>query len=156
MDTIDRKICKLIQHDGKLSSAALADALGLPISTANDRLRRLGASGVIAAWRGVLDPARVGAGLCAFLFIDMSHDGETEAAATLKARSEVMELHHVSGAHSYLAKVRVADMPAMQKFLSEVVKPLKAVTRTETVFALDTLKETSEVAVAPPPEASPS
>ncbi len=149
MDTIDKKICELVQRDGKASSAVLAEAVGLSLSAANERLRRLDATGVIRAWRGVLDPARVGAGLCAFVLVDMSFAGEVDAAAVLAARAEVQELHHVSGAHSYMMKVRVADMPAMQRFLTEVVKPLAAVTRTETIFALETLKETSEVAVAP-------
>lgn len=149
MDTIDKKICELVQRDGKASSAVLAEAVGLSVSAANERLRRLDAAGVIRAWRGVLDPARVGAGLCAFVLVDMSFAGEAEAAAALTARAEVQELHHISGAHSYMMKVRVADMPAMQRFLAEVVKPLAAVTRTETIFALATVKETSEVAVAP-------
>lgn len=154
MDTIDRKICALIQKDGRLSSAALAKAVGLPLSTANDRLRRLEAQGTIAGWHGVLDPAQIDAALCGFILIDMHHDGEAEAAAALTARDEVQELHHISGAHSYLVKVRLKDMAAMQRFLSEVVKPLKAVHRTETIFALDTLKETSALPL--PPEKAPS
>lgn len=149
MDDIDLTICDLIQRDGRASSAQLAEAVGLSVSAANERLRRLDAAGVVAAWRGVLDPARVGAGLCGFVLVDMRFEGEREAAEALAARPEVQELHHVSGAHSYLMKLRVADMPAMQRFLTEVVKPLAAVTRTETIFALETLKETSEVAVAP-------
>lgn len=148
MDEIDRMICDTVQRDGKLSSAGLARAVGLPVSTANDRLRRLEAQGVIAAWRAVLDPMRVGAGLCAFVLVDMAHDGEADAVAALRARAEVMELHHVSGAHSYLLKLRVRAMPDVQRFLADVLKPLAAVQRTETIFALETLKETSEVCVA--------
>jgi Lrp/AsnC family leucine-responsive transcriptional regulator len=149
MDEIDRKICEIVQREGRSSSAAIAEAVGVAVSTANERVRRLDAAGVISAWRGVLDPARVGAGLCAFMLIDMAYDGEAEAVEVLRARAEVQELHHISGAHSYLAKARVADMPAMQRFLRDVVKPLRSVQRTETIFALDTLKETTEVLVAP-------
>lgn len=149
MDNIDRKICELIQSDGRLSSSALAKSIGLPVSTANDRLRRLEASGIIAGWSGLLSPEHVGAALCGFVLIDMAHDGEAEAAQALIAAPEVLELHHISGAHSYLLKARVRDMADMQRFLAEVVKPLPAVTRTETVFALDTLKETRAVRIAP-------
>lgn len=149
MDDMDRKICDLLQADGKLSTAALAEAVGLPLSTAADRLRRLQANGVIRAFHAELDPAKVGAPLLAFVLVDISFDGETEASAALAARPEVQELHHISGAHSYLMKVRVADMAAMQRFLAEAVKPLAAVTHTETIFALDSLKETAAVEVAP-------
>lgn len=150
MDEIDRKICGLVQKDGRRSSAEIAEAVGVSVSTANERVRRLAASGVISAWRGVLDPVRVGAGLCGYVLIDMSFDGEAEAAEALAARPEVLELHHISGPHSYLAKVRVADTRAMQKFLQDVLKPLKAVQRTETIFTLDTVKETTEVLITPP------
>ncbi|MGO4263962.1 Lrp/AsnC family transcriptional regulator, partial [Lysobacter sp. TAB13] len=57
MDRIDRMICEIVQRDGRASSATIAEAVGLPVSTANDRLRRLDANKVISAWRGILDPA---------------------------------------------------------------------------------------------------
>jgi Lrp/AsnC family leucine-responsive transcriptional regulator len=41
-------------------------------------------------------------------------------------------------------------MNALQTFLAEVVKPLRAVTRTETILALDTIKETAAIAVTSP------
>lgn len=149
MDQIDRMICEIVQRDGRTSSATIAEAVGLPVSTANDRLRRLDTNKVISSWRGILDPARVGAELCAFLLVDMTFDGEAVAVEALRSRREVLELHHISGAHSYLVKIRVADMAAVQRFLGEVVKPLSAVQRTETIFALETLKETTEILIAP-------
>ncbi|WP_170336889.1 AsnC family transcriptional regulator [Ruegeria arenilitoris] len=39
MDAVDRKICEIVQGDGRASSAAIAEASGVPTSTANDRLR---------------------------------------------------------------------------------------------------------------------
>ena len=148
MDSLDRKICEIVQTDGRSSSAEIAAAVGVSVSTANERVRKLAASGVVTAWRGVLDPLKVGAGLCGFALVDMAYDGEEEAKAALMRRPEVQELHHISGAHSYLMKVRVADTAAMQRFLQEVVKPLKAVQRTETIFVLETVKETTEVLIA--------
>lgn len=149
MDAIDRKICEIVQQDGRASSASIAEAAGVPTSTANDRLRRLAANGTIQGWHAALDPHRVGAGLACFVLIDMSYDGETEAVEALCARPEVMELHHISGAHSYLLKLRMQNMEAVQDFLAEVVKPLVAVHHTETIFAMKTHKETAAMHVAP-------
>ncbi len=149
MDDIDRKICEIIQRNGRASSAEIAAAVGVSVSTANERVRRLASNGVIAAWRGVLDPERVGAPFCSFMLIDMTYDGEDAAVEALRARPEVMELHHVSGKHSYLAKIRVADTVALQNFLQEIVKPLAGVERTETIISLQTIKETSELPMAP-------
>ncbi len=151
MDNIDRKICDLLQRDAKRSTSAIAEAVGLPLSTAADRLKRLTASGAIRGTHATLDPAALGAGLCAFVLIDMSHDGEAEATARLIADPRMQELHHVSGPHSYLAKLRVKDIAALQRFLAEIVKPLPAVRRTETLVALDSLKETAAIALEDPP-----
>ncbi len=148
MDESDRMLCALVQRDGRMSNAELGSALAVPTSTANDRLRRLQKAGVIKGWHAALDPQRVGAGTACFVLIDMDYAGEAEAVRMICSRAEVMELHHVSGAHSYLAKLRVAHLDAVQTFLAEVVKPLPAVRRTETLLALTTLKETSAVAVA--------
>ena len=148
MDDIDRRICGIIQSDGRISSTDVAEAVGVSVSTANERVRRLVESGVVREWRGVLDPARVGAGLCAFILIDMAYEGEAEAAAALEDRPEVLELHHISGAHSYLAKIRVANTGAMQSFLQDTVKPLKAVVSTESLISLSTLKETTAVLIS--------
>lgn len=149
MDKADRKICEIVQRDGRASSAAIAEAADVPTSTANDRLRRLAANGTILGWHAALDPHRIGARLAGFVLIDMGYEGEAEAVEALCARPEVMELHHISGAHSYLLKLRVQDMDAVQDFLAEVVKPLAAVHHTETIFALKTHKETAAMRVAP-------
>ena len=148
VDDIDRKICGLLQVNARTSSAELAEAVGLSVSSANERVRRLVAQGVVTGWQARLDPEIVGAGLCALIFIDMDYDGEREACAALVARPEVMDLHHVSGAHSYLMKIRVRNSRALQAFLQDVLKPLPAVQRTETLLSLDALKETLAVPIA--------
>lgn len=147
MDRIDRQICALVQSDAKRSTAQIAEAVGLPLSTAADRMKRLQAAGVITGHHATLSARALGVPLCAFVLIDMGHAGEAEAVAALTARPEVLELHHISGPHSYLMKLRLPDMAAMQRFLAEVVKPLPAVTGTETIFALDSVKETSALPI---------
>ena len=149
MDQIDRKIAKILQADSRTSSASIAEAVGVSVSTASERVRKLASTGVITEWRAVLDPVKAGAGLCSFVLIDMAYNGEEVAKYFLQARPEVQELHHISGSHSYLAKIRVADTSAMQRFLQDVVKPLSAVLRTESMIVLETAKETSEVLLDP-------
>jgi Lrp/AsnC family leucine-responsive transcriptional regulator len=148
MDNIDRNICTIVQNDGRASSAEIAEAVGVSISTANERVRRLVSQGTIRGWRGQLNPKTVGAGLCAFILIDMAYEGETEACELLISRDEVMELHHISGAHSYMAKIRVKDAHALQYFLAKVLKPIGAIQKTETILSLEALKETGTMLIA--------
>jgi Lrp/AsnC family leucine-responsive transcriptional regulator len=148
MNELDRIFCEIMQVDGKASLSNIAQATGIPTSTANDRLRRLNEKQIIRGVHASLTPEKVGAGLCCFLLIDMDYDGEQSAIEILSSRMEIMELHHISGAHTYLAKVRVKDMSALQNFLSKVIKPLKGITNTETIFAMKTIKETSEMLIS--------
>ena len=147
MDDYDRLICEFVQTRDRASSADIAQAVGLAVSTANDRVRRLTASGVIASWKAQLAPEKVGASLCAFMLIDMGFQGEAEAVDQLAGQAEVMELHHITGAHSYLAKIRVANTDALQDFITCVLKPLGAVTSSQSIISLKAIKESSNVKI---------
>lgn len=151
MDAIDRKIANIVQINGRASSAEIAEVVGVSVSTANERVRRLASSGIIKGWHAKLSPSRVDANLCALILIDVNYDGEKETTAQLASFEEIQEIHHISGAHSYMVKIRVSDTNALQKFLNEKVKPLKAISRTESFIVLDTVKETSEVLIGDAP-----
>ncbi|HFB54316.1 MAG TPA: Lrp/AsnC family transcriptional regulator [Hellea balneolensis] len=142
MDAIDRNILNIVQNDARKSSAEIADAVGVSVSTANERVRKLTASGHVKAWRAVLAPDKVGASLCAFLLLDMDYEGEAAACEALTVLDEVQELHHISGAHSYMMKVRVTDTKALQQLIGQKIKPLAGVLRTHSMLVLATEKET--------------
>lgn len=141
LDETDLRIAALLQQDGRLSATEIAREIGLSVSAANERLRRLLSNGTVRQTAALLDPAAVDAACCCFLLLDLAWQGEAEAISALVARPEVMELHHISGPHSYLMKIRVKDPAAVQRFLTEAVKPLPAILRTETIFSLQAEKE---------------
>jgi len=149
MDEIDRSIACLIQVDGRLSNADIAERVGLSVSAVSERVRKLVATGAILGWRAVLDPHAFGASLAAFILIDVSREGEAEARKALSDRPEIQEIHHISGARSYLLKVRVADTRALQTLLQDHIKSVAGITRTETIVVLDTAKETTALPMAP-------
>lgn len=144
MDEIDRKIIGITQADGRVTNAALAEATGLSVSAANERLRRLQERGVISGWSARVDPEAVGLGLLAFLFVLVDrteHNRPFVAAAS--ALPEVLELHHVTGEWSYLLKVRAASPRALEGLITERIKAIPGVARSMTVIALSSAKETS-------------
>lgn len=150
MDEIDRKIACLLQTDNRLSNAEIGAAVGLSVSAANERVRRLNNSGVIRGNHAVLNPDRVDLALCAFVFIDLApHPDEAGFRAAIAVRPEVQELHQVAGAHCYLAKIRVSGARALQRVLTDHIKSQPDVLRTETVIVLETIKETSRLALTP-------
>lgn len=147
MDTYDLQILQLIQSDNRRPAAEIGQEVGLSVSAVSDRLRRLNASGAVVGNRAVIDPARVGLTVCAFIFVDLEpRADEALFAAALRSFTEVQEAHHITGPHSWLVKVRVRDTAALQRFLATQLKPVQGVLRTETLIALDTAKESTELA----------
>jgi Lrp/AsnC family transcriptional regulator, leucine-responsive regulatory protein len=147
LDDTDYKLLGLLQDDGLKSMAELSKAIGIAPSTLNDRVKRLGRLGVITGTHAHIDPAALGLNLLAFVFVGWS-DGIVEAdfLTRVGAAKEVLECHHVTGAWNYLLKVRVRDTRALEAFLSNVLKQVKGLQRTETMIVLSSPKETAQVA----------
>jgi len=60
----------------------------------------------------------------------------------IRASSAVLECHHVTGAWNYLLKIRIRTTRELEAFLSDTVKAVPGVQRTETIIALSSAKET--------------
>ena len=153
MDEIDRNIVVALQQDGSSGLAELAKVAGLSVSATAERVKRLEERGVIRAWRADLDPAAVGCPLLAHVFAAVS-PGRDDAAFREAVRREeaVLECHAVSGAWTYLLKLRVADLPALDALLNGTLRTLPGVRRVETLVALSTVKESAILPVAPATE----
>jgi len=147
MDETDIQILDIVQKNGRASSAEIAELVGVSVSTANERVRKLSASGYIKSWHAILESNKVGAKLCAFIFVDIEYEGEKEACDSIKGYKEVMEFHHVSGARSYLLKVRVENSNALHRFIVKKIKPLVPVVQTESIVVLNSIKESTEMEI---------
>jgi Lrp/AsnC family transcriptional regulator, leucine-responsive regulatory protein len=153
MDEIDRNIVVALQQDGSSGLAELAKVAGLSVSATAERVKRLEERGVIRAWRADLDPAQVGCALLAHALVAVAPGREDAAFREAMLREEaVLECHAVTGPWTYLLKLRVADMAALDAFLNEELRVLPGVQRVETLLALVTVKESAILPVAPATE----
>ena len=143
LDEIDRKLLILLQRDDRLALAELSKAIGTAASTLNDRIKRLVSQGAIAGFHARLSPQALGLDLLAFIFVGWSNPKvESVFLKKIKASPAVLECHHVTGAWNYLIKVRVQTTRDLEQFLSEIVKSVAGVERTETMIVLSSAKET--------------
>ena len=146
LDDTDRKLVGLLQDDGLKSMAELSKAIGIAPSTLNDRVKRLGRLGIITGTHAKIDPSAIGLGLLAFVFVGWNDTiVESDFLKRIAQAPEVLECHHVTGGWNYLLKVRVRDTRALEGFLSNVLKQIKGLQRTETLIALSSPKETNQV-----------
>ena len=153
MDEIDRNIVVALQEDGSSGLAELAKVGGLSVSATAERVKRLEERGVIRAWRADLDPAAVGCPLLAHVLAAVAPGRDDLAFREAVRREEaVLECHAVSGAWTYLLKLRVADLSALDALLNEELRTLPGVQRVETMVAMATVKESAILPVAPATE----
>lgn len=142
-DHIDRKILGEIGSDARQPLTALGAAVGLSASAVNERLRRLTSRGIIRAIRADADPAALGLPVTAFIWLALAPDASESAfRAAMTARPEITACHHVTGPWAYLLQIQVADLAAVESFLS-VLKSERWLARSETILALSSV-------VAPP------
>jgi Lrp/AsnC family leucine-responsive transcriptional regulator len=80
-DDKDRQILRELSRDGRISNLALAERVALSPSATLRRVQALEAAGVIAGYRAVLDPAKLGVGFVAYLAVGLKSHTKPEQAA---------------------------------------------------------------------------
>jgi Lrp/AsnC family leucine-responsive transcriptional regulator len=143
MDATDREILRLLQEDGRLSNAALAERVHLSPSPCLRRLKRLEQAGVIERYRAILDRRRVGLGLT--VFVEIKVEGHTDETAThlqdtFRAMDEVVACHIVSGPADFLLEVVVPDLEHYERLLLGRLLKLRGVSDVRSNFAIRTVK----------------
>ena len=143
LDSTDRRMLAILQREGRISNAALAEQLHLSPSPCLRRLRALEQDGVVVGYRAELDRLKLGLGLTVFtgLKVDRhSDENAAEISAALRAAPEVISAHIVSGSADFRLEVAVADLAAYERLLFDTLLKLPHVTDVRSDFALRTVK----------------
>jgi Lrp/AsnC family leucine-responsive transcriptional regulator len=143
LDVVDRRMLEILQREGRISNAALAEQLHLSPSPCLRRLRSLEHEGVITGYRAELDRARLGLGLTVFVEVKVDNHSDRNAAIigdALRAAPGVISAHIVSGAADFLLEVVVADLASYERLLFGTLLQLPNVSDVRSNFALRTVK----------------
>jgi Lrp/AsnC family leucine-responsive transcriptional regulator len=147
-DDIDRQILTLLQENGRLSNAALAEQVGLTVSTVHERVKKLEKKGLIKGYVAVVDAEGVGKPITAFirLLVGTTSEGYVESKQSVMkaclAEPDVLECHGVAGEDCYILKVVAASPKDLEK-LVERIRSNAPVSRSVTSIVLSTFKESS-------------
>src|SRR5215475_6206018 len=133
MDDIDRKALRALMHNGRITWAELGERLGLSAPAAAERARRLEEEGAIRGYAAIVDPAKLGFPLTAYVFVSIGDQRKRSGFLRLAERhKQIVECHHVAGEDDYLLKVRCRGTQDLDRFLSRTLKDDLGVTRTRT------------------------
>ena len=151
LDDTDLQILDLLQANARETQVEIARAVGLAPSAVLERVRKLEARGVLKGYSANVDPKALGLGLLAFVAVRSDEAGsENRIASALAELPEVLEAHHVAGDDCYLIKIRARDAEHLGLLLRTRISRVPGVRSTRTTIVLETLKETSRLAIAKP------
>jgi Lrp/AsnC family transcriptional regulator, leucine-responsive regulatory protein len=147
----DRKLLDLLQKDGRITNLELAGRVALSPSACLRRVRALEEAGVIRGYAALLDPAKIGLVLLAFVTVKLEKRGRMPTDAFARACRdwpEVAACHATTGDMDYLLRVHVADLAHFSRFVMDSLLRHPGVIDVKSSFVLEQVKETTALPIA--------
>ena len=136
VEDIDRAIISALTLDGRLSYTDLAEKVGLSVSAAHQRVRRLEQRGVLKGYSARLDFTAINLPLTAFVAIrPLDPSQADDAPDRLSSLPEIESCYSVAGEDHYLLLVRVESPLALERLLQDIRSAANVTTRTTVVLS---------------------
>jgi Lrp/AsnC family transcriptional regulator for asnA, asnC and gidA len=140
IDEVSRAIIEQLQYDGRRSYASIGAAVGLSEAAVRQRVQKLVESGVMQIV-AVTDPMQLGFARQAMIAISIN--GDVEAVADQLAKIEEVDYIVVTaGSFDVMAEVVVQDDAHLLSLVSNRIRAIPGVVRTETFLYLKLVKQT--------------
>jgi DNA-binding Lrp family transcriptional regulator len=135
LDATDLEILVALQADASLSNKELAGRIGLAASSCLERVRRLRRTGVLRGLRAQVDPAALGIGMQALVFVRLARHARRHVQGFRRhalGLPETLALYHVAGHHDFLVHVGVRDADHLRDLALDAFTTRREVARMET------------------------
>ena len=120
MDTIDWRILRELQADGRMTNVALAARVGLSPPPCLRRVRALEEAGLISGYTVLSDEVALGFSLTAYAMVGLHNQAEADLRAFENAVLGwpiVREAYMLSGEHDYMLKCVAENLEIFQDFV---------------------------------------
>lgn len=150
IDATDARILTVLQRNGRISNAELADEVNLSASACHRRVQRLESDGFIRGYVALLDPKKMQRSTVVYVEITLS--GQTDDVLDAFEREvsripDVLECHLMTGAADYLLKVVAADAEDFARIHRQKLARLPGVRQMQSSFALRSVRQTTALPV---------
>lgn len=137
LDEIGRKILSALVKEGRIGFSELGRRVGLSAPAVAERVRRMEDVGLIKGWRAVVDRARLGGGITAFMRVTCPGEKYQAVRRLAQEMPEIIDCHHVTGEDCFFIKMAVGSV----EHLERVVERFRDLGRTVSSVALSTIVE---------------
>ncbi|AOT68576.1 Lrp/AsnC family transcriptional regulator [Geosporobacter ferrireducens] len=142
MDDIDYGILQQLKENARIQVSEISRKVNLSIPAVSERIRKLDESGIIEKYTIKLNREKLGYKLMAFIFVNIEKTEYIEAfRKSIKQYNTVLECHHLAGEYDYILKVVEKDTKALEEFITQRLKRIKGVYKTNTIISLSSIKE---------------
>ena len=136
LDATDIQILKLLQEDGRISNAELAQRVGLAPPTVLRRVKLLEDRGYIRGYAALVDPLSIGLTVTAFIFVETTAGCDLiELGDFLIGLPGVQEVHRVIGEWCFLLKVRTQTTQTLEGLIYKELRKHPNIRGTFTTLA---------------------
>ncbi len=144
LDEKDLQILRELELDSSRSVREIAEKLGMPRTTVQERINKLRRKGVIKRFTVKIDYSKIGKPVTAFILISFMpgpYVSQKKLAHQIAMLPDVQEVHLISGEWDILVKVRGSSMEEIGDLVIEKLRTMEGVARTVTCASFYTAKE---------------
>jgi Lrp/AsnC family leucine-responsive transcriptional regulator len=146
LDELDLQILDLLQQDGRMTHAELAQRVGLAAPTVQRRVRLLEERGYIKGYAAILDPLLLDLTVTAFIFVESNPGCDLNTLGRFFAGLPgVQEVYHLFGDWCFLMKVRSASLQSLERTVYQDLRRHPDVRRTQTTLSPSAALETTQL-----------
>ncbi|MGE1316740.1 Lrp/AsnC family transcriptional regulator [Pseudomonas aeruginosa] len=153
LDIYDQRILALLQEESSLSTADIAERIGLSQSPCWRRIQRLKEEGVIRKQVTLLDRKKIGLNTQVFAQIKLNVHGRknlTDFAEAMHQFPEVLECHVLMGAVDFMLRIVTRDIESYERFFFEKLSAVPGIQEVNSIVALSEIKSTTTLPLLAP------
>lgn len=150
LDRYDAAILDQLQKDGRLPIVELAEQVGLSSTPCARRVKLMEQAGIIQGYTAVIDPARLGLKVQAFVQVRLSRHTDENIEQFRKAvdsMEEVVSCSAMTGAYDLLVHVVTPDLEQLSNVVLKKLMSIRAVRDVHSSIVLNSIKRSSRVPV---------
>jgi Lrp/AsnC family leucine-responsive transcriptional regulator len=151
LDRTDARILSALQADGRLSVVNLAQNIGLSPTPCARRIRQLEQSGVIEGYAAIVNPARLGLNVQAFIQVKLQQHADEIVTAferELAKLEEVIACFATTGESDFLVYVAVPDLETLSSVVLKKLLKIPGVRDLHSSIVLETIKRSARLPLA--------
>lgn len=150
LNKLDARIVAELQADGRLPVVDLGERIGLTSTPCARRVRQLEERGVIVGYTAIVDPARLGLNVQAFIQVKLDRHTDENVEVferELAAIEQIVSCHATTGEYDFMLRVAAVDLDALSTLVLKQLLRIPGVRDVYSSIVLDTVKRPTRLPV---------